>query len=441
LTSSVNFAQPDVTLRLDLSGVIRRAALSSAISSEPTSDWVGRPWADTVTAGGNAQVRQMLEDARTSGVSSFHQVRQRFPSGLELSVEYTTVRLGGDAGLLAIGRNLEAVAELRSRLVAAQMSMERDYWKLRDVETRYRLLFDASAQPVLLIGSGDMRILEANPAAIRALGVASDCDLLPEILATERDTFRAMLHRVREQGKAPGIVVHLGSDRHPWLMRASLIASEPSAVFVLQLSPSGPSPSLVEGGDHVPLEELIARLPDGVVVIDAQGTIVSANGAFLELVEHSGQGSVLGQPLGRWLSSAGSDADVLMASVRRLRSVNQFTATVRGERGAQTNVLVSAAGSTDSNPRFVGVLFRRVGHREANPLAADSPPADRLGKLTLREIVQETVSALERKYILAVLDQAKGNRTAAAQILGLSRQGLYMKLERYSLDDANPKSK
>ena len=32
--TSLNFAQPDVTLRLDLAGVIRHAALSSAIADE-----------------------------------------------------------------------------------------------------------------------------------------------------------------------------------------------------------------------------------------------------------------------------------------------------------------------------------------------------------------------------------------------------------------------
>ena len=85
-------------------------------------------------------------------------------------MEYTTVRLGGKAGLIAIGRNLQAVAELQSRLIAAQQAMEQEYWKLREVETRYRLLFDASNEAVLLLKADTLRIMEANPAAIRAAG-------------------------------------------------------------------------------------------------------------------------------------------------------------------------------------------------------------------------------------------------------------------------------
>jgi len=42
--SGVSLAQPDVTLTLDLGGVIRDVVLSNAVSDEPVSDWVGRPW-------------------------------------------------------------------------------------------------------------------------------------------------------------------------------------------------------------------------------------------------------------------------------------------------------------------------------------------------------------------------------------------------------------
>ena len=108
----VNIAQPDVTLTLDMDGVIRGATLSDAIPGEQVQAWLGRPWSDTVGTVGVDRVRSMVKDARTAGVSAFHQLTQRFPSGLELPMEYTTVRLGGQAGLIAVGKNLQAVAEL-----------------------------------------------------------------------------------------------------------------------------------------------------------------------------------------------------------------------------------------------------------------------------------------------------------------------------------------
>src|SRR6478609_7014583 len=130
-------SQPDVTILLDLEGVIREVTFSSTIADENAETWLGRSWVETVEGPGTANVKRMVEDARATGISAFRQVTQRFPSGLELPMEYTTVLLGGRAGLLAIGKNLQAIAELQSRLITAQQTMERDYWKLREIETRY----------------------------------------------------------------------------------------------------------------------------------------------------------------------------------------------------------------------------------------------------------------------------------------------------------------
>ena len=125
-------------------------------------------------------------------------------------MEYTTVLLGGRAGLLAIGKSLQAVAELQARLIAAQQAMERDYWKLREVETRYRLLFDASHEPVVLLNAGDLRILQANPAALVALeyegcaGFGFGRNFVPDVAPEDRDVFHSMVMRVREHGQGAG---------------------------------------------------------------------------------------------------------------------------------------------------------------------------------------------------------------------------------------------
>jgi hypothetical protein len=87
---------------LDLNGVIQDVTLSNAVSEELVDDWRGRPWVETVGDGVSGKVMRMVEDARESGVSAYRQVNQRFPSGLEIPMEYTTVRLGGKAGLIAI---------------------------------------------------------------------------------------------------------------------------------------------------------------------------------------------------------------------------------------------------------------------------------------------------------------------------------------------------
>lgn len=437
----MNIAQPDVTLRLDEEGVIRNATLSLAFTDERVDSWLGHPWVDTVNDVGGDKVRRMLEDARQNGVSAFRQINQRFPSGLELPVEYTTVSLGEKGGLLAIGKNLQAVADLQSRLIAAQQAMERDYWKFREVETRYRLLFDASNEPVLLLKAANLRVVEANPSALRALGLSPvGRDFVAELAPKDRGSFQAMLARVRDQGKAPGILVHLGDERRPWLVRASLLTAEPGAVFMLQLAAVGAAQPAPGRNDPVSVEDLLERIPDGFTVVDRDGVILRANRALLDLLEVGSETAVTGERLGRWLGRPGADLTVLLANVQRHGVVRLFATAIQGELGTESEVEISAAGNSEVEPDYFGVLLRPIGHRLPRPVddqqlgALMGALSHQVGSSSLRKLVRDTVGEVERHYIESTLELTGGNRTAAAEILGLSRQSLYAKLNRYGLD-------
>jgi transcriptional regulator PpsR len=382
----------------------------------------------------------MMEDARERGVSAFRQVNQRFPSGLELPMEYTTVRLGGKSGLIAIGRNLKAVAELQSRLVAAQQAMEQDYWKLREVETRYRVLFDASNEAVLMLSADMLRIVEANPAAIRALGFTRGRQLLLEMGSEDREPFQAMLHRVRQTGRSPGTLLHLGPGREAWIARATLMASEPGQMFMVQLAPAS-GPRITETGrEQISFDDFIDRLPDAFAVIDRGGLILRANRAFLDLVQVGAEGAVLNERIGRWLSRPGADLTALIANLNRHGSVRLFATCIQGELGNETEVEISAVGNTAGKANHIALLIRDVTRRlapsegVATLQSALAAVIDQSEKTSLRDLVRDTVGLVERHYIAAALELTEGNRTAAAEILGLSRQGFYKKLAQYELE-------
>jgi transcriptional regulator PpsR len=358
-----NVPQPDITLHLDMDGVIQDATVSRAFAQEDLDHWIGRPWFETVADVGTDKVKRLVEDARWLRVSGFRQITQRFPSGREVLVEYATIRLGERDGLIAIGRNLQAVAELQARLIEAQQSMERKYWKLREVETRYRLLLENSEEAVILIRAANLRILEANPSAMRALGTGQPESgagrvVLGDVAPGDREAFQAMLRRAREQGKSTGILLRLGPHGDPWLVRASLMTSEAGESFLLQLARAGIARPSADVAGRISVEDLVERGPDAFVVIDRDGTILRSNRAFLDLVRVAADQSVVGEHIERWLGRPRGDLDTLLATVRKDGLVRHFPSTVRGAHGAETNVEISAVGNADSEPEYFGVLLR-----------------------------------------------------------------------------------
>jgi transcriptional regulator PpsR len=208
----------------------------------------------------------------------------------------------------------------------------------------------------------------------------------------------------------------------------------------LQIAPVGTAPPETDANAEIALNPLIDRLPDGFVIIDADGVVRRANRAFLDLVQAGAEGSVIGEHLGRWLSRPGADLKVLLANVARRQVVRLFSTTIHGDLGSDTEVEISAAGNSENDPDHIAVLIRDVSRRLTNPQdgsrlrAAVASLSEQIGKTSLRELVRDTIEVVERYYIEAALDLANGNRTAASELLGLSRQSLYVKLARYGLD-------
>jgi DNA-binding NtrC family response regulator len=58
-----------------------------------------------------------------------------------------------------------------------------------------------------------------------------------------------------------------------------------------------------------------------------------------------------------------------------------------------------------------------------------------VGRVPLKEVVRESTDMIERLCIEAALELTGDNRASAAELLGLSRQSLYVKLRRYGLSD------
>jgi DNA-binding NtrC family response regulator len=105
-----------------------------------------------------------------------------------------------------------------------------------------------------------------------------------------------------------------------------------------------------------------------------------------------------------------------------------------------------AVSALDADPPTLGFVIRPT-HRASNsatpkinePLAHSlQDMTELIGRVPLRELVRETSDIIERLCIEAALKITNDNRASAADLLGLSRQSLYVKLRRYGLGDITP---
>ena len=103
---------------------------------------------------------------------------------------------------------------------------------------------------------------------------------------------------------------------------------------------------------------------------------------------------------------------------------------------------ISAASVMNSERQCFGFVIRNVGRRlKAEPRSGPELPrsvahlTELVGRVSLKDLVREATDVIERLSIEAALQMTGDNRASAAEMLGLSRQSLYVKLRRYGIAD------
>ncbi|MBU3725627.1 MAG: transcriptional regulator PpsR [Burkholderiaceae bacterium] len=448
-------AASDVAMVVDQQGVIRDVRIgSSQIPTEVTETWVGKAWLDVVTSESRVKVEEMLAEVQAQDLPNrWRHVNYPAAQGPDMPVLCSAILVGPLGHIIVFGRDLRNMASLQQRLVEAHQAMERDYLRMRHMETRYRLLFELAAEAVLIVDANSQRILEANPAASKILGQQVKRligkplhEFMPE---ASREVIEDLLMGVRSSNRPDVRTIKLAKDRGEIAISASLFRQESGTMFLIRLMPT----AVTAQPEGLPpkrslMLDVLEHAPDGFVVTESSGKILTANRAFVDMLELSKEEQVQGRNLADWLGRTNVDLSVLIANIQQRGAVRLFGTLLRCANAAELQVEISGVSVKSGTTTCLGFSIRDVGQR----LSAERPSlqqlprsADQLvelvGRVPLQEIVAETADLIEKLCIEAALRLTRDNRASAAEMLGLSRQSLYVKLRRYGIGEVTDRGK
>jgi len=444
----------DVVLVIDESGVIRDAAFGSEeLLGHGYQDWLGKTWSQTVTVESRPKVEAMLRDVGTGRGAKWRHLNHSSRDGSELPLSYSIISVpdsgavaNGKPRTLAFGRDLRPQVALQQRLLSAQMSMETDYWRLRHVETRYRLLFQVTSDALVILDGSTERLEEANPTAHALLGAGLHkpaWTISESLEPASCEALRSVFSSLRASGRASPVKVRLLDGKTEMHVSVSIFRQEESSHLLLCFSRGDvvDQPRAINHSRQV-LADVMECAPDALVVTDLLGNVLSANRTFLQLAQVSNLDLVVGESLERWLGRAGVDLSVLISNLRQRDVLRLFATRIKGEYGTVTDVEISAVAVTSSDKKYLGFTIRDVGLRlSAESKAVKELPrstgemTELVGRVPLKDIVRETTDLIEQLCIEAALTLTGDNRASAAEMLGLSRQSLYVKLRRFGMGD------
>lgn len=434
----------DIALVLEADGTILDFAYQdAALDAWAVEEWLGRPFFEIVTPESVEKIHGLFEEGVSHPVTRKRQVNHAASGMPDLPVAYRLVAIDGMEQKLAIGEDYRKIAEIQQRLVQTQFELETEYRKIREAEGRYRTIFQKSSQAVIAVDGENGTIIDANLAAAAMLG-AKRAKLNGDPIGN------CFVRADRAE-----IVNAVNQSRHSGSLKTfgSALAVNEAAVNVT-LEPyreNGRTNLLVTlheaDGAKAEISNtnsnafVLDSFPEALVTIDIKGNIHEVNDQFLDLVHVLNKTTLLGRNLNNWLGVSNVDMQVLLTRLREERQVRQFGSIVRDELGEQVPVLVSASRYGEGEDSRIGIFITDSPRRESN-LTVPAPGsngessdfAELVGRVPLKDLIREASDVIEKMCIEAALRQTENNRASAADMLGLSRQSLYIKLKRHGLE-------
>lgn len=408
------------------------------------TDWEGAHLKDVLT---EESLRKV--EARISGMHGARhgetavELNHADQSNWEFPVRYSMHRIGGDDSILMLGRDLRPIAEVQQQLVQAQLALERDYETQREMDTRYRVLMEVSRDPVIMVSMSNGRIADINPAAAQILG-GQRAELVGSAIAQEFEGRRrgefleSLANLAVAESTAPIELIARRSQRRVYLT-PTVFRAAGERVLLCQIDTSEGGQS---GSDE--LADNLARLyhegVDGIVFTDGDGNIRAANEAFLNLTDTANIAAVRGRSLTDFLARGAVDLRVLLDNVKRTGQLRLYATRLTTDFMGQIAVEISATWLNDRPNPILALVVRDASRAETLRRPAFGQPDDGVrnvmelvGSSTLKDIVAETTDVIEKMCIETALELTRNNRVAAAEMLSLSRQSLYVKLRKYGL--------
>ena len=442
---SILAAASDIALFVKLNGNILSILVNESEKSLGNlSHWEGRQISDFLTRESNEKLDVVLNQIN-SGQSVLHSVELNHQDNAlwQFPVRYSIHRLGAQDTILMLGRDLRTLAETQQQLVQAQIAVERRYEESRRYDTQFRMLMSHTRDAIMFVSVAEGKIIEANAGASNLLGLGAEelegTDFATLFEGVSKNELMTLLVEKSELSMSPelptlenksGQTIHI----YPYAFRS---AGERLLYCRLDVEEEN-SPSQDELSKN--LLSLYQNGPDAIVFAQSNGVIEAANDGFLDLINAPSLSKVRGRSLANYLTRGQIDLAVMLDNVVRSGQMRIYATELQNELGSKLSVEVSVARLGTIGKRLIAFVIRDAHRsetmRQISPSGHVQPEtsvAELVGSASLKEIVGETNDMIEKMCIETAIEMTNNNRAAAAEMLGLSRQSLYVKLRKFGL--------
>ena len=440
----------DISILLDRSGMINDVFVNKEFSiASNTRTWLNKNIKNFLTLESIEKVERFLNRVWTEEGSSGRPIELNHvdETNWEFPVAYNYTVIN-DTSVLISGRDLKSTADMQQQLINVQLSLEKEYEKYRGYDTRFRVMLENSNENILILDAQNGQITDANEPAAKLLG----SDLISLINTELHGIFKnqqkgSLLSKLKARNGRRSIHSEkyiLKNTDLEILIFPTVFRANNDMLIVCKLEPT--ASNLSKNQEFlIALQALYEKSADGIVFTDENGLISHSNESFLSICDINDIVDIRSKSLGDFLIRGTVDLKVLIENTQNKGAMQFYSSKIQTVFRRQTIVEISATYLGENiNPSFAFII-KDTSHLNSERHSSDAVSEKALqnvmklvGSAPLKQLVADTSDVVERICIETAIKLTANNRVAAADMLGVSRQSLYVKLRKYDLMSKEP---
>jgi len=439
----------DIALLIDTDIVISSILLNKSEKSYGNlNHWIGRKLTDFLTPESIPKLMSAIEKVE-NGETVLYGLELNHSDNAEwqFPIKYNIHRLGSDGKIILLGTDLQSTSENQQRFIKAQIAVEQSIEEKRELEAHFKILLASTNDALAFINANSGAIIFSNPTFQ---------DLFFEITKEEvNQTIQSFLaNRADRKGfiEKISIAAHGNYDISEELITTSgeaIFSINPNSyraagqqILICRFYPK----TIRKKGEQELIENLLATFhysPDAIIFTDKNGLIQYTNERFLDLTNSSHKNEVISKNLSDFLGRGEIDLAIMLENVMKSGAVKTYSTHLKSLLGTKIDIEASVSRNKSDANALVAFIVREVLSIGEGASSASKDTRDKkqdeiaarelVGSASLKEIVSDTTDVIEKICIEAALEITNNNRAAAADLLGLSRQSLYVKLSKFEI--------
>ena len=434
----------DISLLIDTAGLILEVIYNTENKNlGDIEHWRTRNIRDFITKESGIKLEEILNlssNASNKVEKDTIQLNHTKNDGTDFPIQYSVHPTGVNNQILLFGRDLTQIAQAQQELMKTQLKFEREYDRYRSFDTKYRVILEQCGSAFIIVDETG-KIVDFNKKATTIIERTDLQHITLEELINQRTSTEILneLETLNKNAPSNALKAFLKKSNKEVQLKGTFFRSNEGVHTLIRLNNTA-SRKATHSREKLYLSDLYQKTTDAFVFIDEAGKIVDTNDSFLTLSENANVDEVVGKSFSAFLRNTATDLKILTDNSKKLGKIRNYATEFITAFGSKIPVTISSTWVSNEHDDFYGFILRDSSNIEFekqndNEQYSWEATTKLVGSAPLKELVAQTGDIAERICLETALNLTSNNKVAAADLLSLSRQSLYVKLRKHNLLD------